>query len=280
MNMNTPRSTTRLDRRAPAFLLTAVLITACGPKSTPATGPIADQVAQSIESGTQSFDNSDFSALLDAGVRDGLVDYAFFQDNRDKLDAYLRSVAAANLANLDPNHLQALLYNAYNAYTITSILDHWPVKSIRDIKGVWDTATHEVGGLDLTLDNIEHNILRPMFKDPRVHVAVNCASQSCAALPNWAFDGDQLEQQLDSWTRQFFATSKYLELDGDRLLVSKLLDWYGDDFTAPEARPRADTLAAFIAQYAPKAVADFIAEEEGEPEIAFKAYDWSLNQAP
>ncbi len=263
----------------PSLLTVLLLLAACGPKSQPATGPVAEQVEQSIASGTASFDNSAFSALLSEGVDEGLVDYDFFEANRARLDTYLDSVANANLPSLDPSHLQAMLMNAYNAYTITSILDNMPVSSIKDIDGVWDTEPHLVGGLELTLDNIEHNILRPFFKDPRVHVAVNCASQSCAPLPNWAFNGDHLEEQLAEWTRRFFANPKYLSLNGNALEVSRLLNWYGDDFTAADAAPRADTLANFIAERAPQAIADFIKAADGEPKITFKNYDWSLNQS-
>ena len=261
------------------LLLIVAFATACGPKSEPATGPVGEQVAQAIATGTETFDNSSFSELLAAGVRNGLVDYTYFTRHREQLDAYLESIAQANLASLQGSHLKALLINAYNAYTISSILDHLPIDSIRDIDGVWKTIPHTVGGLELTLDNIEHNILRPIFKDPRVHVAVNCASQSCAPLPNWAFDGDRVEEQLADWTRQFFANPKYLEVREDRLEVSRLLKWYGDDFTLTDAKPRADTLVDFIAERAPTAIQEFIESEGGTPDVEFKDYDWALNEA-
>ena len=106
-------------------------------------------------------------------------------------------MAAADLSTLAPAHLKALLINAYNALTVRTILDHPQVQSIRDIDGAWETLRHRVGGFDLTLDGLEHNLLRPFFKDPRIHFAVNCASRSCAPLPGWAYSGTDLEQQLE-----------------------------------------------------------------------------------
>lgn len=264
------------------FALSALgLAASCAPRAEPAKGPIGEQVQAAIAAGTESFDHSSFDALLADGVRDGLVDYEVFAQRREQLQSYLDDVAAADLETLHRDHLMALLINAYNAYTIESILDHPGVASIKEIDGVWDTRTHRVGGSEVTLDNLEHNLLRPYFKDPRIHVAVNCASMSCAPLPTWAFDGNQLEAQLDEWTRAFFSNPSYLTVaeDGSTLRVSRLLDWYGADFTAEGWAPRADTLAGFLHQYAPPEVVAVIDAEDGDPDITFFDYDWSLNRA-
>jgi hypothetical protein len=250
------------------------------PQSQRAEGPIAEVVESAIASGSGRFDHEGWDRLLAAGTRDGLVDYGLFADRRDELEAYLERIAEAELAELGSSHLEALLMNAYNAYTVLTILEHPDVSSIREIDGVWTEITHPVGGHDLTLDEIEHELLRPFFRDPRIHVALNCASMSCAPLPPWAFDGDRLDEQLEEWTRRFFRDPGYLRIDANRLLVSKLLDWYGDDFTAEGWSPRADSLAGFIARYADDEVRRFIAEHDGDPKIAFVEYDWSLNRAP
>ncbi len=263
-------------------LILGVVLTlsACAPASAPAGGEIGDQVAAALRSGNAKFEHPEWERLLAESVRDGLVDYGSLSRHRDVLDRYLDRIAKAELFRLRPDHLKALLINAYNAYTAVAILGHPGVASIRDIDGVWSKTTHTVGGFEVTLDNIEHNLLRPYFKDPRIHVAVNCASQSCAPLPPWAFDGDRLDAQLDEWTRAFFANSKYARIEGGKLWLSSLLDWYGGDFTAMEARPRADTLAGFVRLSAPPEIASFIDQKGGNPEIAFLEYDWSLNQAP
>jgi len=256
------------------------LSTACGaPASRPASGEIADQIRAALDSGDATFDHATFDRLLAEGTRDGFVDYGYFQEHRDELDGYLSRVARANLASLEPDDLMALLINAYNALTIQSILDHWPVESIRDIDGVWNRATHTVGGQEVTLDAIEHNLLRPFFKDPRIHFAVNCASLSCAPLAPWAFTGEGLEEQLEDRTRGFLSAPKNVRIEGETLLVSKYFDWYGEDFTQEGWEPIAKTIPAFIARYTRPEVRAFIESQDGDPPLRFLEYDWSLNAA-
>ncbi|MFQ5669933.1 MAG: DUF547 domain-containing protein, partial [Acidobacteriota bacterium] len=261
-------------------LLAGVGATACGaPASRPARGPVADQVQASLESGARSFDHSRWGNLLAGGTDDGLVDYRFFQQRRNDLDAYLDRIAAVDLASLAPDHLKALLINAYNALTIRSILDHPSVTSIRDIDGVWSEARHRVGGFDLTLDEIEHQLLRPFFKDPRIHFAVNCASRSCAPLPPWSYEGDRLEQQLEERTRHFLSDPRNVEIEGGTLRLSKYFDWYGKDFMAAGWTPTAESVAVFVNRYARPDVAAFIQAADGNPPLAYAPYDWSLNAA-
>ena len=268
------RATAR-RRGLPLVLLCGLLLaTGCAPKAEPAKGPIADEVRAALASGTQSFDHSLLDQLLRDTVRDGLLDYDQVASQRELLDRYLEQVSTASLAELSPTHLKALLINAYNAYTIRSILDHPDVASIKEIDGVWDTALHSVGGHQITLDGIEHNLLRPFYKDPRIHVAVNCASMSCAPLTPWAWSGEAVDEQLEEETRRFFNNPKYTSVEGSVVSVSRLLDWYGDDFTAPDAMPRADSIALFVARYVPAVSAI------ENPQIAFKDYDWALNRAP
>lgn len=262
-------------------LLTLVLLgDACGaPASRAAKGPIAEQIEAALESGRGTFDHSAWNRLLANGTRDGRVDYDFFADHRRELDAYLESLAEVDLAALSRDELMALLINAYNALTIQSILDHPGVSSIREIDGVWTETAHPLGGFELTLDEIEHNLLRPFYKDPRIHFAVNCASASCAPLPSWAYDGARIEEQLEERTRSFLTDPGNVQVDGGKLWLSKYFDWYGQDFTAVGWEPRADTIPEFVARYATEPVAQFIQQAGGDPGIEFFEYDWSLNSA-
>jgi hypothetical protein len=266
-------------RRAPAVLFLAVVLVSatCAPRSRAAGGPIGEQIEHALAVGSASFDHGEWDDLLARGTRDGLVDYALFAADRDQLEGYLARVAAADLGSLSRDHLMALLINAYNAYTIQSILEHPGLASIRDIDGVWSAERHAVGGYMLSLDGIEHNLLRPYFKDPRIHFAVNCASMSCAPLPPWAFRGGELEDQLELWTERFFSDVRNVHVADGTLEVSKLLEWYGDDFVDPSFSPRADTVPSFIAGYAPEPIATFIEEHGGAPPVAFLDYDWALN---
>jgi len=264
-------------------LLLALLLTvpaACGaPASRPASGEIAEEMRASLASGEAVFDAAPLDRLMAEGTRDGLVDYGYFQSHRQDLDAYLRRVAEADLAALDPDHLMALLINAYNALTIRSILVHWPVDSIREIDGVWTETKHTVGGYELTLDGIEHNLLRPFFQDPRIHFAVNCASASCAPLPPWAYSGEELEAQLEERSRSFLSDPANVRVEEGTLLLSKYFDWYGEDFTAEGWEPRAETIPEFVARYTREDVKEFITEHAGSPPVEFLEYDWSLNAA-
>ena len=264
------------------ILLAAIfgLTIGCAPASVKAQGPIADEVTAALSSGTDTFAHQEWSRLLAGGIREGLVDYDYFQEHREELDDYLDRIAEVELSGLSSPHLMALLCNAYNALTIRSILNHPTVSSIRDIPGVWKRTTHRVGGHDLTLDQIEHNILRPFFQDPRVHFAINCASASCAPLPPWAFTGEKLEEQLDGRARDFLRDPRNVRVEDGRLVLSKYFDWFADDFVGAEWDPRADTIGSFVALYADDEVASFIQSSEGQPPISFVDYDWSLNDAP
>jgi hypothetical protein len=186
-------------------------------------------------------------------------------------------VASADLGKLARPQLEALLINAYNALTIRSILDHPTVASIRDIPGVWDKVRHVVGGHEVTLDQIEHNLLRPFFKDPRIHFAVNCASMSCAPLASEAWDGDRIEEQLDAAARRFLSDSRQVRLEEGTLRLSSYFKWYGGDFTAEGWRPRAGTIPEFVAPYAMPEVAAAIRSAGGGIHIEFLDYDWKLN---
>lgn len=261
-------------------LVAAALAAACGaPVSRPLDGPAADQVQASLDSGEAAFDHRRWDGLLARAVREEGIDYRLLQRERDRLDAYLERVAGADLASLAPDHLKALLINAYNAYTVRAILEHPGVSSIRDIDGVWTETERRVGGHGLTLDEIEHRLLRPFFRDPRIHFAVNCASRSCAPLPPWAFTGDSLDAQLERRTRAFLRDTANVRVEAGTLRLSRYFEWYGEDFTAEGWSPRAETIPLFVARYARPGVAELVRSRDGRPEVAFLPYDWSLNAA-
>lgn len=265
----------------------ALLVAACGaPASQALEGPAAEEIRAARDSGTAPFSHDRWDRLLEEGTEDGLVDYVHFQRHRSELDAYLERVAGAELETLAPAHLKALLVNAYNAYTVRSILEHPGVSSIREIDGVWTERTHTVGGHELTLDQIEHNLLRPFFRDPRIHFAVNCASLSCAPLPPWAMTGDSVGTQLDRLTRSFLTDTANVRVEPRSpgaetrvLRLSRYFDWYGGDFTREGWSPRAESVPRFVARYSRPPVAGFVREHDGRPPVEFLEYDWSLNDA-
>ena len=263
------------------FLAATAILLCVGcssPESRPAGGEVEALVHASLSSGHETFDHSIWSSLLAEGSHDGLIDYEVLESRRVELHTYLEAIAKADLASLAPQELKALLINAYNALTLESILLHPGVPSIKSISGVWDEMRHPVGGLELTLDEIEHNVLRPYFKDPRIHFVVNCASRSCAPLPQWAYEGEKLNDQLEEASRRFLGNPANARLERGRLRVSRYFDWYGTDFIAEDWRPRADSIAEFVARYTEGDIGEAVAADPAI-KVSFLDYDWALNSA-
>lgn len=228
-----------------------------------------------------SFDHSAFNALLAAHVDQnaGRVDYDGFKANEAKLDAYLATIAAAELDQLDEQETFALLINAYNAYTIKLILERYPkLESIRDYKEPWKQVRWEVGGETVSLDTIEHERLRPVYKDPRIHFAVNCASIGCPPLRAEAYTSERLDEQLDAATKATLSNSRYVTVKKGALHVTRLMDWYGDDFVNPEWEGSGENIPAFVKRYASDEVVALIEEKGGKPKVKFLDYDWNLNK--
>jgi hypothetical protein len=269
------------------LLLLSVTAASCAQRARMIRGDIAEEIQQGIERGTARFDHSAFDALLAtyADEEKFLVDYRGLKQDEAALDAYLAALAGAELSALSGDELYALFLNAYNAYTLKTILATMTaerpegVASIRDISNVFGRREHTVGGHTLSLDNIEHNILRPTFRDPRIHFAVNCAALSCPPLASSAFTAARLEAQLEAATRRALRSPAYARVEDGRLWLTKVMDWYGSDFTDRSFTGHAATVAEFAARYARDDVRAFIEQHNGRPPVRFLDYDWSLNAA-
>jgi hypothetical protein len=249
------------------------------------------------------FDHShaDWTALLkkhvvlERGGRASSVRYAAFVADRAALKAYLASLSAVPRASFDGwSKLQrmAFLVNAYNAFTVELILTRYPkLESIKDLGALFSTPWKPqwialLGGM-VSLDDIEHGMLRAKtgaqrYDEPRVHFAVNCASIGCPALREEAFVAERMEAQLEEQTRRFLSdrTRNRYNTERGRLEVSKIFDWFGEDFRAGHLGIR--SLNDFLARYAEQ-LADAPAERERirsqKPDISFLDYDWKLNDA-
>lgn len=218
-----------------------------------------------------------WNGLLQKHVRaDGFVDYKNFQRDTAELNRYLDLLSAnrPDEKTWTRNEQMAYWINAYNAFTISLILQHYPVKSIKDIKhgvafvnSVWDIKFIRIGGKSYDLNNIEHGILRSDFKDARIHAAINCASYSCPRLRNEAYTADQLEAQLDDAMRGFINDGQRNQISARQARVSPIFNWFGGDF-----RRDAGSLRNFLNKYSKVPVA----KSTG---ISFLDYDWRLNEA-
>ncbi len=267
---------------------TLLLAASCGgPAAEPIRGDLASVVDEALREGTAGFDHAAWDDILSRFTRDNgrKFDYAGLKKEEKTLTSYLDAIAAADLASLRAPELEALFINAYNAYTVRTILDRvsangdFEIESIRDIEEVFTRETHVVGGFRLSLDNIEHNILRPTFRDPRLHFAVNCASISCPPLSTDAFEGARLDEQLEAATTSALQNPDYASIEGDALLLTKILEWYGTDFVNPDYRGSERNLAAFVARYASEDVRRFLEERKHEVDVRFRDYDWRLNKS-
>lgn len=258
-------------------------VAACAaPAAKPAQGPAADAVKRGIASGTRGFDHGGFDALLARRVdAQGRVDYAGLRSERAALDGYLSALAGADLAVLSRNELLALLINAYNACTLRLILDGAKGEtlpgSIRDLDDPWGRKRCDLQGETLSLDTIEHGLIRALFKDSRIHAAVNCASRSCPPLQPWAFRGDTVLDQLQRAMRSMVDSDTHVRIEPARLVVSRIFDWYGGDFTGAEMSPRADGVARYLADFAGAERRRRIEALGPKPRVDFLDYDWSLN---
>lgn len=213
--------------------------------------------------------NSHLIASEKDGVALNLVDYESIAAD-PSFYSIVNQIIQFDVQQLSSNQEKLAFYiNVYNILTINLILDNWPVDSIRDIgnffQGPWDVVVLENADGQLTLDDIEHKIIRT-FGEPRIHFAVNCASLSCPDLRHEAYRAEHLDEQLDDQTKLFLSNAKGLLIDGDRLRLSKIFDWYGEDFEV------FGSLGNFIKLYRPELQFDNVRTN--------LRYNWNLNSTP
>lgn len=237
-----------------------------------------------VAGSTAIVDHGALDRVLASVVRQGAdgiarVDYGHLRSTRDGLDRYLAMLAGIRVDDLDRHQQAAFWINLYNALTLRTVIDHHPVASIRDIDispglfadGPWDAGLIVIAGERLTLNDIEHRILRPLWRDPRVHYALNCASLGCPDLRAEAYDAARLDAQLDDQARRFVNHPRGVRVDDGRLQVSSIYDWFREDFGGSDA-----------------AIIDHLRVHAGPPlkialsgiaAIAGDSYDWRLNGA-
>jgi hypothetical protein len=219
-------------------------------------------------------DDSVYAELLKKYVTNGVVDYQGFKNEEDKLDRYLHVLEKTDTKTLSRNEQFAFYINAYNAWTIKLILTAYPgIKSIKDLGSLfgspWKKKIVRIEGDILSLDNVEHDILRPRFRDPRIHFAVNCASMSCPPLRSEPYRADILDDQLNEMAESFLNDSRYNRLEGNTLFVSSIFDWYSEDFN--------DDIVGFFMKYAKGDLKEKLRSQKREIEVQYLDYDWSLN---
>ncbi len=273
------------------LLVCVLLLAACGPE--PDTYPAVP------------FDHQHtlFDEVLGTYVKDGLVNYKALKNDQDNLDSYLKSLAAVTPTQYEKwTRRQKLAFwiNAYNAYTIKVILDHYPVTrswladlwrrypadSIRQIPGVWKWLRWPVAGKTYTLDHMEHVIMRQKIVEPRIHFVLVCASKGCPLLESRAFDTAHLEQRLDQAANNYIYRDHKVEIDGENgaVRLPQIFNWFWEDFSPFEefagffAEHPAEIAGPlnWIYHYANAEDREFL--RSGSYQVSYLDYDWGLNE--
>lgn len=223
-----------------------------------------------------------YGAVLNAFVDDqGLVDYAALAAGRGRagLESFMEKIADVDVGQLpsDPARI-AFWSNAYNATVISQVVDRYPLDSVRDVGSLFGGGffkiKHRIAGAQRHLDNIEHDILRKNFDDPRIHFVLVCGAFGCPRLLPRPYRAADLEDTLAAQAREFLAQPRGLRIDRDRntLYLSRYFDWYGKDFKAS-----AGSVIDYILPYAPPASAAYIRSNRRSLRRRFMDYDWALN---
>lgn len=221
------------------------------------------------------FSHDLFNQVLQEHVDKGKVDYAKLKANPEKLETYLDLLAVAKPSEMPYNAQLAFWINTYNALIIKGVIDHYPTKSVRKVKlfgGFFSRLKFQVARKKYSLNQIEHDIIRKEFVDPRVHFALVCASKSCPPLENSVYLPETIEEQLDAVTLKFVTDPEKVRLDRAkrRVYLSKIFKWYKADFTEGY-----DGVPDFLADYLPSEDADFVLANDVK--FHYLDYDWTLN---
>lgn len=226
-----------------------------------------DWLARHVVAEPDGVNRVDYGAVTSAGLAD--------------LAAVIDALQGVRVTGLNRNEQFAYWANLYNAVTLKTVLDHYPVESIRDIDlggglfggGPWGAELVTVEGVALSLDDIEHRILRPIWQDPRIHYAVNCAAIGCPNLRHRAWRAESLDDDLNAAARGFVNHPRAVRIAAATgsagLIVSKIYDWFAEDFGGDAAG-----VLAHLRRHAEGETAALLAERD---DIDGTAYDWSLN---
>ncbi|WP_245552514.1 DUF547 domain-containing protein [Cyanobium gracile] len=269
-----------------------VLITATGCGGGPAPWTSADASRPSLVATAPQppLDPGPYNAVLRTVVDGrGLVDYAALQRDPAQLDRYIEALGALapeRFASWPEAEQIALLINAYNAFTLRAIIDNDPIRpSIKAIPGVWKFRRHQLMGRGLTLDGIEHEILRREYNEPRIHAALVCAAISCPPLRQEAFTGAALERQLEDQTTRWLASPVGLAIEraAGTVRISAIFQWFAEDWQRADPQAEAvpghkkqSAVLRFIARYRPAAERSLILG--GDYRFAYLPYNWDLNR--
>ncbi len=228
-----------------------------------------------------------FSDILQQYVNKGKVNYKKLKDD-SRLDAYIISLSKINPDTITSQKDKlAFWINVYNVYTLQVICKNYPLESINDLHGgglilgmvfgttIWDDEFVSINGEETTLNHIEHEIIRPVFKDPRAHFALVCASKSCPPLRPEAYEGYKLDKQLDDQGKIFMSDNfkNSFDIKNKTANLSKIFSWFSEDFGDED-----ENILSFVSDYIEKDIAENIKNNPESWDIDYLDYDWGLNE--
>ena len=212
---------------------------------------------------SKPIDHTAFHQLLQDNVKNNKVNYKAIRASPEKLNQYLEDLKQTDISTLSKSAQLAFWINAYNASTIKLIITNYPIKSITKIANgkPWDDKWIPLDGQRLSLNNIENDIIRPTFNEPRIHFAVNCAAISCPPLHNKAWSAGNMNTYLEQQTKAFINDAQHNQISARQVKVSKIFEWYKEDF---------GDLITFLNKYSDTKI-------DADAKIEYAEYDWRLN---
>jgi hypothetical protein len=202
----------------------------------------------------------------------GRVDYAGLKANAEHsalLDAYTAWIASTDIGDLGDADKLAFYINAYNALVVNAVLDAYPIDSVEAVPGFFDMATYVVAGTDMTLNQLENDVLREDFEEPRIHFALVCAAVSCPPLRNEAYVGSSLDEQLEDQTVDFIRATTVIDEDNRQIHLSKIFEWYYPDFEWQ------GSVRGFVGRRLPEAGGAALRRTTNF--LIYDDYNWALN---
>ncbi|MGH9430995.1 MAG: DUF547 domain-containing protein [Terriglobia bacterium] len=243
---------------------------------------------QSSAPSAARIDEASYAQTLQKYVsNDGRVDYAALKKNHAGLDSFIQEISATSPANaprMFSTRAEQLAYwiNAYNAWVLKIVVDHYPIESITKIGLIPFSAFYvdriTLGDKSMTLNTLETGVLRSGFHEPRIHFAINCASRSCPPLARQAYRAETLDQQLNAAARNFVNDNRNVTLDEahHRIVLSMILKWYAKDFESAVPSSKKATVLDYLKTYLTPQRQTVLSHLQGAA-VAYHPYDWSLN---
>jgi hypothetical protein len=207
-------------------------------------------------------------AFFSTYIQKGRVDYKTIVKNPTSLNTLLDIARNIYPSKDNTTNYQSFWINGYNLLVIKSIVENYPIKSPLDKAGFFDVTKHSIGGMQITLNDIEHKMLRAAFpEEPRFHFVLVCAGLGCPPIINKAYLPNTLDAQLEHQTSLSLNDPEFIQVNKNRVRISKIFDWYKDDFTKG-----GKSLVDFINQYRTEKLPE-------KAKVSFYDYDWALNES-